>query len=238
MAGITYDPEKFQLNIIRFKKSGKRFEVVIDPDEYIQYKNNQVSQFDVLQSEDIFFDAQKGELASSSEIQAVFATTEEAIRTIFEKGEVHFTATFKKTLREKKKKQIIQLLLRNCIDARTRLPIPPARLDIALEKISLKIDEFKPASEQVKPVYAQLKEHIPITMEEKILFVQLPAKYASKSLGLLQKFATVQDQSFKEDGSVSCKVCVPSGVEQELYDAVHSFTHGSVTFEVVQTNIL
>ncbi len=230
MTNRTYDPEKFQLNIIRYKKDGLPFEVVIDPDAYLKFVQNQAQIEDVLQSEDIFADAQKGLSASTKDVQQVFSTAQEALTQIVQKGDVHLTTEFKRHVREKKQKQICTLILTNCVDPRTKLPIPQQRLDIALEKITLAIDEYKPAKEQVQKICKQLSEHLPLQFLQKTFYVTILPKYASKGLGVLQKYGDVTRKTWSVDGSLSCEITIPAGLENEFYESVNSITHATAEF--------
>ena len=36
--GITYDDERFSINVARLKKGGEHFEIVIDPDTAVEFK--------------------------------------------------------------------------------------------------------------------------------------------------------------------------------------------------------
>ena len=65
MVGITHDHEKIHLNLGRIKKEGENFEIVVDPDLAIEFKDGkEVDIREVLKSEEVFSDAKKGLLCS------------------------------------------------------------------------------------------------------------------------------------------------------------------------------
>jgi ribosome maturation protein Sdo1 len=57
--------EKVQFNLVRFQKFGKTFEIVVDPDLAIEFKNKNSDSVEdlseLLKSEKIFSDAKKGD---------------------------------------------------------------------------------------------------------------------------------------------------------------------------------
>ncbi|MFT4313059.1 MAG: ribosome assembly factor SBDS [Candidatus Woesearchaeota archaeon] len=230
MVGITYDPEKFQLSIIRYKRNGLTFEVVIDPQKYTEYYAGKLSAVDILISQDIFHSAQKGELASK--VQEVFSSTNDALQEIIQKGEVHLTAKFKKELRDQKFKQIIDKIVSQSIDPRTSLPIPRARLDIALEKIRIKVDEFKPVEDQIQPVFAQLREQLPIKLAHHIIQVRVPVQYGGKIRPIAQKYGTLEKEEYLSNGTYMCRIKVPSGLVQTCTQKIDGISQHEAEFEL------
>ena len=66
------DDKQIQLNLARLKKRGKNFEIVVDADLAIDFKDGKVADIkEVLKSENIFSDAKKGELASDTQIKEI-----------------------------------------------------------------------------------------------------------------------------------------------------------------------
>ena len=63
----TYDHEKVSFNLARLKKGGEHFEIVVDPDLAVSFKEGQdIPIKDILKGEKIFSDAKKGQLASEA----------------------------------------------------------------------------------------------------------------------------------------------------------------------------
>ena len=61
MKHLSFDREKITINLAKLKKGGEMFEVVINPDRIIDYKNNKISDVrEVIMYEKIFYDAKKG----------------------------------------------------------------------------------------------------------------------------------------------------------------------------------
>jgi ribosome maturation protein SDO1 len=235
MANITFDPEKFQLNIIRLKKGGEFFEMAIDPDEYMKYREDNAQVEDVLLSDDIFTDVQKGLLASKEKLKSLFSDqSDDHIREfIIKEGDVHFTAAYKNMLRDKKLKQIKTIILANGVDPRTHLPIPQARFEIACESLKFKIDEFRSAKDQVKDVLKVLKDVLPIKFEQKELRIKVPAEYGAKAYGAIKAAGSLKSESWNNDGSFSCILLIPGGLEDDVLQKINSVTQSAAEIEII-----
>ena len=235
MANITFDPEKFQLNIIRLKKGGEFFEMAIDPDEYMKYRDDNAQVRDVILSDDIFTDVQKGLLASKVKLESLFADlNNEQIRELLVKtGEVHFTSAYKNMLREKKLRQIKTIILANGVDPRTHLPIPQTRFDIACESLKFKIDEFRSAKDQVQDVLKVLKDVLPIKFEQKELRVKVPAEYGAKAYGIIKAVGSLKSETWNNDGSLSCIIVIPGGIEDDVLQKINDATKSSAEIEII-----
>ena len=72
---ITDDKESVQLNLARLKKGGENFEISIIPDMAAKFlEGEDISISEVIESENIFADVQKGALASEVHMETVFGT--------------------------------------------------------------------------------------------------------------------------------------------------------------------
>lgn len=231
MAGITYDKEKVQLNIARLKKGGFSFEVAIDPDLAIDLrKGKEIDIVDVLKSEKIFYDVKKGELASDTEMENFFETTDvtTVAREILKSGDIQLTAEYRQKLRDEKRNRILSIVHRNGVDPKTKLPHPMQRLENAFNEAKVHIDEFKKAEDQVQDVLKKLQPILPIKFERKRLQVVIPAEHASKCYSVVQSMSDVQKDEWQNDGSWLCVVEIPGGLVEEFFDKLNKITHGDI----------
>jgi len=66
----TYDKERFSINLARLKKSGQNFEVVINSDNAVAFKQGKdIAVEDIIINEKVFAYAKKGLLASEKLMQ-------------------------------------------------------------------------------------------------------------------------------------------------------------------------
>lgn len=233
---MTYDPEKFQLNTVSYKFGGDVFEIVVDPDAALDYRDNKPVDINtVLKYSHIFSDAQKGLHAPSTRFAELFKTTDEVevARIILVKGDIHLTSKYKQELREQKQKQILATIARNGVDPRTNLPHPLVRIESAFSQAKVRIDEFKPATDQVQTVLKQLQPILPIRFETKEIKVTIPKEYASKLQKLLKTYGDVVQNNWLPDGSYHGIILLPGGLEEEFYRTLNSHTRGTVRTEVL-----
>ena len=234
----THDHERVHFNLAKMSKAGKNFEVAIDADLAIKLKHGeQVDIREIVRSENIFFDVKKGELASDTDLQKVFNTSNalEIAKQIITDGQIQLTAEYRKQLMEDKKKRIVALIHRNAVDPRTHLPHPIGRIEDAITESKAKIDEFKSAEDQVNNILDSLKPILPIKFEVKELDIIIPAQYAGKNYSLLKSFGKLLKEEWLNDGSFHAIIEIPGGLEEELHEKLNNATHGTIKTEILTT---
>lgn len=226
--------EKVQFNLVRFQKFGKTFEIVVDPDLAIEFKNKKSESkeelAELLKSENIFSDAKKGQLAAEEDIQKVFLTTNfyEVALKLISQGEIQLSSEHREKLREEKRKKIIHKIHKLAIDPKTGLPHPETRIASAIEEAKVKIDEYKKAEDQIQEIITKLKPIIPIRIEEKTINIRLPVQYAAKLQGFIRMQGKIESEDWLSDGSFACKLKLPAGAYADLIEELSTKTRGSV----------
>lgn len=239
MAGTpTYDHERVQLNLARVRKGGAIFEIVVDPDKAVAWKENagagDVSE--ILKAEEIFSDAKKGMAASEHQLTSIFGTDDplKVAQIILEEGEIQITQQHREKLREEKRRKLIDLIHTNAIDPRSGNPHPSKRIELAMDEAKVRIDEFKRAEDQMQETVKKLMPVLPIRIERAKLIIHLPAAIAAKLYSTVQQYGSMVDETWLNDGSWRCTVEIPAGLKNELIDTLNSKTHGSVTIELLK----
>jgi ribosome maturation protein SDO1 len=230
----TYDKERVSFNLARLKTHGKTFEIVVDPDLAIRYKEIQKSGkssdldlTEIVKSEEIFYDASQGIFASETEINDIFGTNEplEAAEQILRDGEIQITAEHRARIREQKRKKIVDIIHRNAIDPRTNNPHPTTRIETAMDEAKVKIDELRKAEEQVDDIVHKINPILPIKFEKKKIEVKVFADHAAQLYGFFKKWK-ILDESWNSDGSLSVKLEIPAGLQNDFFDKLNSMTQG------------
>lgn len=223
--------------IARLKTQGKTFEILVDCDKAIEFKEGKsISIDDVLATRDIYKDVKKAEHASENDLKAIFKTddTKKIAAEIIKQGEVQLTAEHKTKLREEKKKKIIDIIHRNAIDSKTGLPHPPQRIEAAMDEAKVKIQETKSAEEQVDEILDKLKPIIPIKFETKKIQVTIPSSFAGKSYSILKSYGTISNEKWQNDGSLMVVVELPAGLQEEFFSKLNSLTHGDINTKIME----
>ena len=235
---ITHDQERVSFNLAKLKKSGETFEIVVNPDEAANYKQNKSGDItSVLKDQKIYSDAKKGLLASEERLEQVFNTKDpvEVADIILKEGDIQLTAEHRQKLVEEKKKKIITMIQRYGIDPRTQAPHPLTRIENAIKEAKVKIDEYKSAEDQIQTILKELQPVIPIKFAVKEIEVIIPAAHAGKSFGVMQGFGKVLKNNWLGDGSLQAVIEVPAGLEHDFYDKLNALTHGDMEAKVLQT---
>ncbi|MBI4149603.1 ribosome assembly factor SBDS [Candidatus Woesearchaeota archaeon] len=218
------------MNLARLKKGGEKFEVAIDSEKAMAFRNGGISDVrDVLEAEHIFSDAKKGSLASEHELQRMFKTTDPlAIAAIIIKeGEIQLTEAYRERKVEEKQRRLIALIHRNGVDPKTHLPHPMSRIEHALAEAKAHIDPFLSAEEQMGKIVKQIQPVLPIRFELKEVTIKIPPEYAAKAYGSIKGFGRMLKEEWLNDGSWLGIIEIPGGMEEELYDQLNKATHGN-----------
>lgn len=228
----VFEQKKSNRHYATLKKNGLTFEVLINPLEAIEYKKGSISDISAaLEYEAIFSNARTGERAA--DLMDNFGTEDvyEIAKEILLKGNIQFTTEYKKSLIEQKKKEVIDFICRNGVDARTKMPIPAQRIELALEQASINFDPFKSAKEQTDLVIDAIRAMIPISFEEKNMKITVSSKYAGKISSVLAKYGKIKSTNWNNDGSCTYEVTIPGGIMDEFIKKTNDFSHGEANIE-------
>tara|TARA_Y100000034_G_scaffold20758_2_gene23827 strand:+ start:11449 stop:12180 length:732 start_codon:yes stop_codon:yes gene_type:complete len=239
-AGGVYDlTKKIHINVARLKKEGENFEVDVDPDLAIKFKqgDESISIREILKAPKVFNDAKKGMLASENRMQTIFNTSDayEVAKIIIKQGEIQLTSEYRSKLVEEKRKKIINIIHRNGIDPKTKLPHPVERIENAFKEAKVHINESKKAEDQVKDVLAKLRPILPIKFEVREIEVHIPGEFAGKSYAIIKSFSKILKDNWNNDGSLTARVEIPAGLTEDFFDKLNNLTHGKVESKILST---
>ncbi|MFC1690599.1 ribosome assembly factor SBDS [Nanoarchaeota archaeon] len=229
------DREKISHNLAKLKKGGLNFEIAIDADKAMEYKaKGDVDVADIIDSDKVFHDMQKGLLASEEKMQELFGSTNsaEVSKIIIDEGEIQLTAEYRAKLREEKRNRVADIIAKNAIDPTTKIPHPRQRIENALAESKVKIDEFKSAEDQIQDIVKKLQPILPIRFETKNVSMRIPATVAGKCYPVIMQFGKPKEESWNQDGSLSCVLELPAGIVGELMDKLNNITHGSAEIKI------
>ena len=224
--------------IARLKMQGQNFEVLVDCNNAISLREGkQVDMKDTLAAMKVFTDSKKGLVASENAMKQIFQTAdaEEVAKQIILKGEMQLTSEYRNSLREKKRRQIINLIHTNGVDPTTHAPHPVNRIENALEEAKFHVDEFASVEEQLQEALKKLRPIIPIKFEVKEIAVKIGPEYAAKAYSTVKKYATILREEWQNNGYWVAVVEMPGGLEEEFYEKVNNICHGEVEAKVLKT---
>lgn len=222
----------------KYTSHGEKFEILVDSDLAWDFKLGKRNTLDnVLVSDIIYKDVNKGEKATAASLTKVFGTTDikKIAEEIIKKGELPITAERRNKLIEENKKRIIDFISRNCIDTRTNAPIPPQRVELAMNEAKVRIDPFKDPELQASEIIKILKKIIPIREAKAILRIELPPECAGKAYNqLLSKSGTITSSTWKNDRSWEGELEIPAGTQEILIKKLNEICKGKVNIKSVK----
>ncbi len=216
--------------ITRLTHEGEHFEILVKPDPALSYRLGKTSNLaEVLVSEDIYSDANKGTKPSEEKLRKAFGTTDtlKIAENILRRGVLQLTTEQRKKMTESRRKQIITFISRYSVDPKTNLPHPPTRIEQAMEQIHYPIDPFKETEEQAKDIIKLLRPILPLKVEQIRVSVNIPPQYASKAYGSVKGFGTITKEEWRADGSWSATVEMPAGLYGTFLEKLGELTRGT-----------
>ncbi|MDW8023596.1 MAG: ribosome assembly factor SBDS [Nitrososphaerota archaeon] len=222
--------------VARITKDNEHFEVLVKPDKALDYRMGKISAItEVLVTETIFSDANKGAKVSEETLRRAFGTTDQlkVADIILKRGTLQLTTEQRRKMIEEKRKQIITFISKNCVDPRTNLPHPPLRIEQAMEQIHYSIDPFKSIEEQAREIVKLLRQVLPLKMEQVSVSVHIPAEYAARVYGTLKAFGTIKREEWRADGSWSGILEMPAGLYGPFLDKIGALTKGNAEAKMI-----
>lgn len=216
--------------------NGERYELLVDPDLAYSYRTGQKKELNnVLVVEEVFKNFRNGDRHTSSALQKAFGTNDIFViaERIIKKGELQLTTEQKRKMLVERKKQIIAILMRECIDPRTGGPHTQMRLEQALEESRVHIDGFKEASEQLEDVIKAMRPIIPMKFERVKVAARIPPEFSQRIYGMLKGYG-IQKEEWAKDGSLIVVIEMPAGMQGEFYDRLNKATAGSVETKIMK----
>ncbi len=225
-----------KFTIARLTKDNEHLEILVKPQKALEYrKGKSMSITEVLITETIFVDANKGTKASEEKLLKVFGTTDplKIAEIILKKGTLQLTTEQRRKMIEDKRKQIVDFISRQAVDPKTNLPHPPLRIENAMEQIRYSIDPYKPVDEQAKEIVKLLRPILPLKMEQISVEVRIPASYSGKAYGTMKTQGTITREKWCADGSWYGIIEMPAGTYIPFLNKLGEITKGNGAAKVV-----
>ena len=190
---------------------------------------------DIVVTADVFIDVKKGTHPTEKDLQHIFNTLDKTdiCKSIIKNGEVQITAEHRKKMQEEKRKQIIDMIHKNAIDAKTGMPHPTTRIDNAMNEAKVNIDIHKSAETQVQDIIKKLREILPIKYEVREVWVRIPAQFTGRAFSVLKQFGKMLSENWQNNGDLVATVEIPAGLTNDMYDELNKLTHGNVETKIV-----
>jgi len=212
---------------------GKNYETLVDLDKALKFRRGEGSSIGIMVLDEIFHDSKKGLHVSEKDLKEAFGTSDlqKAVEKIVKQGEINVPKEHKDKEREDKKKKIIDFFARNAIDPRTETPHTAERISSALDEAGINIDN-KPVEQQISKIIEEIKKVLPIKIQTKKLKLRIPAEHTGRAYGLVNEYK--ESENWLGNGELEVVINLPVGLQDDFYDKLNSFTHGSAISQEIK----
>jgi ribosome maturation protein SDO1 len=213
-----------KFTVVRLILENNKFEILVKPDPALEYKLGKRHDLsNVLVSDEIYTDANKGLRAGSEKLSKYFKTSDsiEVAKQILLRGEHSLTTEQRRRMIEEKKKQIVQYISKNFVDPRTHLPHPPLRITSAMNEVRTVFDP--------KNVIDAIRKILPLKSENLLLTIIVPSSYAAQSYSALKTVGSLKGEQWLADGSLKILLETNAGMKGDLVDRIGSITKGTAS---------
>ena len=223
--------------IARLQKTEDHFEILVDP--YAAEQLIEGKEVDILSSlaiDAIFKDSKKGTHAPQELLEKHFGTAdiEKIAREIILNGEIQLTTEQRHEMQEQKRKRVIDVIVKNSMDPKTKAPHPRQRIELAMKEAGVHIDPFKSVDQQVKTTVNALRPIIPISIDQVRISVKIPSQYIGKAYGTARSLGSLEREDWQSDGSWIGIVKIPAGMQTDFYDKLNNITKGNVETRILK----
>jgi ribosome maturation protein SDO1 len=218
----------------KIRIGSKHYEIMVDLELALKLrKGENVNIQNVLLANDIFYNSKSGEKASSADLMSAFGTSDTlaVADRIVKKGDIQLPKDYRDEQQDNKKKQVIDWLVRNAVDARNGRPFTPQAISTAIDQKGINISNL-PVDQQVQAITESLKTILPLKIETKKIAITIPAIYTGKVYGIVNQYKEKED--WLSDGSMRVTLNIPSGLQMEFYDKLNAVTHGAALSEEIK----
>lgn len=177
--------------VVRMKKCGKRFEIACYKNKVLNWRNKTEKDIDeVLQTQNVFVNVAKGQLAKTDDLQEVFETDDQLAicKIILEKGELQVSDKERQTTSDNSFKEVANLIANMCVNPETQRPYSLDTIENALHDAHFSLKANRSAKQQALEMIPKLRETLKIDRAKMRIRVSVPAKHAKANHSKLKAF--------------------------------------------------
>lgn len=220
--------------VVRVKKGGKRFEIACYKNKVLSWRQKVEKDLDeVLQSETVFTNVSKGQVAKKEELLKCFKTDDQRAicLEILEKGELQVSDKERHANQEASVKEIASIVSDKCINPETKTPYTVSMIESAMRDIHFSLNPKRNNKQQALDVIKQLAPVIPIQRAQMKVRMTIPAKEAKKLREKVSQYITIESEAFEPD--LNLVGLIDPGHFRTLEEAIIGPTKGRASIEVL-----
>ncbi|KAE9556738.1 hypothetical protein FO519_000144 [Halicephalobus sp. NKZ332] len=223
--------------VVRMKKNGKRFEIACYKNKVVNWRNKTEKNIDeVLQTETVFINVSKGQVAKRDDLLAAFATEDQAeiCRLILEKGDLQVSDKERQVHTETNFKELANMIADMCVNPDTKRPYSTTVIEKTLKDVHFTMKSNRSALEAIP----KLREHIKIDRAKMRLRIAIPSKEA-KSLHdrIKNLFESVEVENW-EEGAFDIVGLIDPGKYKVAEELIRKETRSEGTLELLSLKVV
>jgi ribosome maturation protein SDO1 len=223
--------------VIRLKKAGMKFEILVDPDKAFEFKKGKSFKLEeILAYPGIYHDVRRGDAIPQEELQNSFGTTDvfKAAKKIIVEGEFQFTTEQRRKFVEEKRKEIADIISKRGINPQTNTVHPPQRILNAMDKIGVHVNPFIEAELQVNKIVESIKTLLPIKFQRIIVQIIIPPQFSGKIYSVLKRTVGKFDEKWLNNGSLQVTLDMPAGLQEDVFKKIGDITKGNFQSNIIK----
>jgi|UniRef100_A0AC35FRT2 ribosome maturation protein SDO1 len=227
--------------VVRMKKAGKRFEIACYKNKVVNWRNKTEKNLDeVLQSETVFTNVSKGQVAKTADLTAAFGMDDhlEICKLILEKGDLQVSDKERAATTESSFKEVATMIADMCVNPDTKRPYSHAVIEKALKDSHFSIKANRSIKQHALEAIPKLQESIKLERAKMRIRVALPAK-ESKAYHQRVKalFESVEVENF-EEGALDIVGLIDPGKFRVVEDLVRNELKNHGVLELLSLKVV
>uniref|UniRef100_A0A0N5AF37 Ribosome maturation protein SBDS n=1 Tax=Syphacia muris TaxID=451379 RepID=A0A0N5AF37_9BILA len=212
--------------VVRMKKCGKRFEIACYKNKVFNWRNKTEKNIDeVLQTEAVFSNVSKGQLAKRDDLVSAFGTEDqlEICKIILEKGDLQVSDKERQVQTESSFKEVANLIASMCVNPDTKRPYSVAVIEKALRDAHFSNKTSSSVKKQALEMIPKLREVMKIDRAEMRLRTSVDSSDAKKVYGRLKSlFKNIEVEDWDPQGNLEIVGLIEPGSYRKVDELLKS----------------
>eukprot|EP01083_Nonionella_stella_P223552 796608_1 len=222
--------------VVRYKYKNKRFEIACYKNKVLSWRKGIEKDIsEVLQTETIFRNVQRGISAPTKDLQQAFKTTNESeiCKIILEKGQLQVSKKERKDELNAKFKEVATIICDKCVNKETKKPFPVSVIENAMKELHFNIKMNKSSKVQAVELIQVLKQNgMEIERAQMKLKIDIPKNIGKKIKPDLQGLV-IQIEKELFGMKYQLTVYIDPGNYRKICDLVSKTTKGKGSVQVL-----
>ncbi|MFH4976108.1 hypothetical protein AB6A40_002817 [Gnathostoma spinigerum] len=245
MAGRIKTPTNVKLltnvAVVRMKKCGKRFEIACYKNKVVNWRDKTEKDIDeVLQTQTVFTNVSKGQVAKREELHAAFGTEDqlEICKMILEKGDLQVSEKERQVQSESSYKEVANLIANMCVNPETKRPYPVTVIERGLHDLHFSLKPNRSSKQQALEMIPKLRESMKIDRADMRVRVAVEAKEAKHMHDRLKNlFSSVEVEDW-DKGSLEMVGLIEPGSYRKIDELLHKESKSNAHIEILSLKVV